>query len=120
MFPLGFAQRQKIILDCQMEVAEVKRKFDEQFHNLDMEWLQKKKNIEILQEKICKQQIVAEAFQALHKASTGVASCSQIGTHYLLIITSFLTNKNSVHTNLHELEPSSAAIVRSIRDCMTH
>ena len=82
MFPLGFAQRQKIISERQMEIAEVKRKFDEQFHNLDMEVLQKKKHIEILQEKICKQQILAKTFQVVHKASTGVASHSQIGTHY--------------------------------------
>jgi len=44
--------------------------------------LQKKKHIEILQEKICKQQILAKTFQVVHKASTGVASHSQIGTHY--------------------------------------
>jgi hypothetical protein len=100
-------------------MAELKRKFDEQFHNLEMETLQKKKDIEILQEKICKQQILAETFRVLHKASTGVASCSQIGTHYLLIITSFLTNKNSVHTILHELGSSSAAIVHSIRECIS-
>jgi len=72
-------KRQKIISERQMEIAEVKRKFDEQFHNLDMEVLQKKKHIEILQEKICKQQILAKTFQVVHKASTGVASHSQIG-----------------------------------------
>ncbi|PUZ76634.1 hypothetical protein GQ55_1G306500 [Panicum hallii var. hallii] len=73
------SKRQKIILEREIEMAELKRKFDEQFHNLEMETLQKKKDIEILQEKICKQQILAETFQVLHKASTGVASCSQIG-----------------------------------------
>ncbi|CAN6232517.1 unnamed protein product [Urochloa humidicola] len=53
------SNRQKIILDCQMEMAECKRKFDEQIHNLEMETLQKKKDVEILQDKICKQQILA-------------------------------------------------------------
>ncbi|RLM77882.1 hypothetical protein C2845_PM12G11300 [Panicum miliaceum] len=73
------SKRQKIILEREIEMAELKRKFDEQFHNLEMETLQKKKDIEILQEKICKQQILAKTFQVLHKASTGVASSSQIG-----------------------------------------
>ncbi|OEL23190.1 hypothetical protein BAE44_0015791, partial [Dichanthelium oligosanthes] len=75
------SERQKIISEREMEMAECKRKFDEQFHNLEMETLKKKKDIEVLQDKICKQQILAEAFQetfqVLHKASTGVASCSQ-------------------------------------------
>ncbi|CAN6245173.1 unnamed protein product [Urochloa humidicola] len=74
------SNRQKIILDCQMEMAECKRKFDEQIHNLEMETLQKKKDIEILQDKICKQQMLAETLQVLRKDSTGVASCSQRGT----------------------------------------
>jgi hypothetical protein len=66
-----------------MEIAECKRKFDEKFHNLEMEALHKKKDIEILQDKICKQQILAKTFQFVHKVSTGVASCNQRGTHYL-------------------------------------
>lgn len=66
-----------------MEMAECKRKFDEQFRILEMEALQKKKDIEILEEKVCKQQMLAETFQVLHKDSTGAASCSQRGTYYL-------------------------------------
>nr|CAB3447275.1 unnamed protein product [Digitaria exilis] len=69
--------RQKIISECEAEMAECKRKFDEQFRILEMEALQKKKDIEILQEKVCRQQTLAETLQALHKASTGATSCSQ-------------------------------------------
>ncbi|XP_062222719.1 uncharacterized protein LOC133921734 isoform X2 [Phragmites australis] len=75
------SERQKLVLECEMVMAETKRKFDEQFHNLDMDTLQKKKEIEILQDKICKQQILAETFQVIHKASTGVVSCSQREVH---------------------------------------
>ncbi|CAL5020804.1 unnamed protein product [Urochloa decumbens] len=74
------SKRQQIISECQMEMAECKRKFDEQVHNLEMETLQKKMDIERLQDKICKQQILAETFQVIRKSSTGVASCSQRGT----------------------------------------
>jgi hypothetical protein len=70
-------------LDCEKEVAECKKKFDEKFHNLEMETLQKKKDIAILEDKICKQQMLGETFQVLHKASAGVASGSQRGRHYL-------------------------------------
>ncbi|KAF8748045.1 hypothetical protein HU200_013072 [Digitaria exilis] len=71
------SRRQKIISECEAEMAECKRKFDEQFRILEMEALQKKKDIEILQEKVCRQQTLAETLQALHKASTGATSCSQ-------------------------------------------
>ncbi|CAL4886613.1 unnamed protein product [Urochloa decumbens] len=74
------SKRQQIISECQMEMAECKGKFDEQVHNLEMETLQKKMDIEMLQDKICKQQILAETFQVIRKSSTGVASCSQRGT----------------------------------------
>jgi len=70
-------------LECEKELAECKRKFDEKFHNLEMETLQKKKDITILEDKISKQQMLGETFQVLHKASAGVASGSQRGTHYL-------------------------------------
>jgi len=70
-------------LECEKELAECKRKFDEKFHNLEMETLQKKKDIAILEDKISKQQMLGETFQVLHKASARVASGSQRGTHYL-------------------------------------
>ncbi|XP_062219710.1 uncharacterized protein LOC133919353 [Phragmites australis] len=73
-------KRQKIILEREMAMAECKRKFDEQFHNLEMETLQEKKDIQILQDKLCKQQMLAETFQVIHKASAGVVSCCQRGT----------------------------------------
>ncbi|XP_066318931.1 uncharacterized protein [Miscanthus floridulus] len=73
------SKRQKIILECEKELAECKRKFDEKFHNLEMETLQKKKDIAILEDKISKQQMLGETFQVLHKASAGVASGSQRG-----------------------------------------
>uniref|UniRef100_A0A0A8XQR7 Uncharacterized protein n=1 Tax=Arundo donax TaxID=35708 RepID=A0A0A8XQR7_ARUDO len=72
-------QRQKINLEREMVMAECKRKFDEQFHKLEMETLQKKKDIQILQDKVCKQQMLAETFQVIRKASAGVVSCSQRG-----------------------------------------
>ncbi|KAF8768885.1 hypothetical protein HU200_007449 [Digitaria exilis] len=73
------SRRQKIISECEAEMAECKRKFDEQIHILEMEALQKKKDIEIFQEKVFRQQILAETFQVLHKESTGATSSSQRG-----------------------------------------
>ncbi|WVZ74545.1 hypothetical protein U9M48_022714 [Paspalum notatum var. saurae] len=72
-------KRQKIILEREIEMAECKRKYNEQFQKLEIETLQKQREFEILQDKICKQQILAETFQALHGASTEVASSSQRG-----------------------------------------
>uniref|UniRef100_K3Z088 Uncharacterized protein n=1 Tax=Setaria italica TaxID=4555 RepID=K3Z088_SETIT len=73
------SEREKIISDCKMEIAECKRKFEEMSHNLEMETLHKMKDIEILHDKIRKQQILAETFQVVHKVSIGVASCNQRG-----------------------------------------
>ncbi|TKW40413.1 hypothetical protein SEVIR_1G244800v4 [Setaria viridis] len=73
------SEREKIISDCKMEIAECKRKFEEMSHNLEMETLHKMKDIEILHDKIRKQQILAETFQVVHKVSLGVASCNQRG-----------------------------------------
>lgn len=79
---LDLVRGKKIILECEKELAECKRKFDEQFHNLEMETLQKRRILRHLRTKyICKQQLLGETFQVLHKASAGVASCSQRGTH---------------------------------------
>ncbi|GJN21621.1 hypothetical protein PR202_gb09115 [Eleusine coracana subsp. coracana] len=69
-------EKQKINLERGMEEAELKKKYDELFHNLEMETLQKKKDIQIIQEKVCKQQILAEAFQVV-QASAEVVSCNQ-------------------------------------------
>ncbi|KAL6634770.1 hypothetical protein ACP70R_027441 [Stipagrostis hirtigluma subsp. patula] len=73
------SKRQKIILDYEMEMAETRRKYDEQIHNLEMETLQKKKGIQALEDKVCKQQMLAEVLQVLHKPSAGNVSCSQKG-----------------------------------------
>lgn len=79
---LELDQKQQINLEREMEEAELKKKYDELFHNLEMETLQKKKDLQMLQEKIYKQQILAETFQVL-QASDGVVSCSQRGTRGL-------------------------------------
>jgi hypothetical protein len=75
-------QKQKIILEREMEEAEIKKKYDELFQSLEMETLQKKKDLQLLQQKVCKQQILAEAFQ-IEQPSTRVPSWSQRGTRGL-------------------------------------
>jgi hypothetical protein len=77
-------QSQKIILEREMEEAEIKKKYDELFQSLEMETLQKKKDLQLLQQKVCKQQILAEAFQT-RQPSAGVPSWSQRGTRGLHI-----------------------------------
>jgi hypothetical protein len=87
---LEFDQKQKLILEREMEEVEIKKKYDELFHNLEMETLQKKKDLQILHAEAisCSQrgarQILAEAFQ-LVEPSAEAMSCSQRGTRGLHI-----------------------------------
>ncbi|XP_015688667.1 uncharacterized protein LOC102717405 [Oryza brachyantha] len=58
-------KRQQLILACEIEMAETKRKYDELIYKSEMERLQRKKELKILSDKVYKQQILAEEFQSM-------------------------------------------------------
>uniref|UniRef100_A0A0E0K2K9 Uncharacterized protein n=1 Tax=Oryza punctata TaxID=4537 RepID=A0A0E0K2K9_ORYPU len=58
-------KRQQIILAREIEMAEAKRKYDELIHKLEMETSQRKKGLQILADKVYKQQTLAEGFQTM-------------------------------------------------------
>uniref|UniRef100_A0A0D9VIJ5 Uncharacterized protein n=1 Tax=Leersia perrieri TaxID=77586 RepID=A0A0D9VIJ5_9ORYZ len=58
-------KRQQHILAREIEMAEAKRKYDEQIYKLEMESLQRKKELELLSQKVHKQQVLAEEFQSM-------------------------------------------------------
>lgn len=49
----------------EIEMAETKRKYDELIHKLEMETSQRKKGLQILADKVYKQQTLAEGFQTM-------------------------------------------------------
>lgn len=78
---LAFGQREQLILAREIELAQAKRKYDELIYNSEMEVLQKKRDLKIICDKIYKQQILAEGFQVIFKASAGLIPDSPRGTY---------------------------------------
>lgn len=72
-------KREQLILAREIELAQAKRKYDELIYNSEIEVLQKKRDLKIICDKIYKQQILAEGFQVIFKASAGVIPDSPRG-----------------------------------------
>lgn len=65
-------KREQLILARQIEIAQAKKKYDELVYNSEVEVLERKRDLKIMCEKIYKQQILAEVFQVIFKASARV------------------------------------------------
>lgn len=85
--PVIFCQREQLILARQIELAQAKRKYDELFYNLEVDILQRKKELKITCDKIYKQQILAEVLQGVFKASARVVPDSPRGKYLSYILT---------------------------------
>uniref|UniRef100_A0ACD5ZJG6 Uncharacterized protein n=1 Tax=Avena sativa TaxID=4498 RepID=A0ACD5ZJG6_AVESA len=65
-------KREQLILACQVEMAQAKRKYDSLVYNSEVEVLERRRELKITCDKIYKQQILAEVLQVIYKASAKV------------------------------------------------
>uniref|UniRef100_M8C3R2 Uncharacterized protein n=1 Tax=Aegilops tauschii TaxID=37682 RepID=M8C3R2_AEGTA len=77
--PVVFCQIEQLNLAREVELAQAKRKYDELEYNLEVETLQRKRELKIKADKIYKQQILAEVLQVIFKASVRVVPDSPRG-----------------------------------------
>uniref|UniRef100_A0A453P4H0 Uncharacterized protein n=1 Tax=Aegilops tauschii subsp. strangulata TaxID=200361 RepID=A0A453P4H0_AEGTS len=70
---------EQLNLAREVELAQAKRKYDELEYNLEVETLQRKRELKIKADKIYKQQILAEVLQVIFKASVRVVPDSPRG-----------------------------------------
>ncbi|KAF7079415.1 hypothetical protein CFC21_083649 [Triticum aestivum] len=77
--PASANQIERLNLAREIELAQAKRKYDELEYNLEVETLQRKRELKIKADKIYKQQILAEVLQVIFKASARVVPDSPRG-----------------------------------------
>ncbi|VAI58656.1 unnamed protein product [Triticum turgidum subsp. durum] len=77
--PVVFCQIDQLNLAREIELSQAKRKYDELEYNLEVETLQRKRELKIKADKIYKQQILAEVLQVIFKASARVVPDSPRG-----------------------------------------
>ncbi|VAI47030.1 unnamed protein product [Triticum turgidum subsp. durum] len=78
-FAPGCRKIERLNLAREIELAQAKRKYDELEYNLEVETLQRKRELKIKADKIYKQQILAEVLQVIFKASARVVPDSPRG-----------------------------------------
>lgn len=88
--PVVFCQIEQLNLAREVELAQAKRKYDELEYNLEVETLQRKRELKIKADKIYKQQILAEVLQVIFKASVRVVPDSPRGKYLSYILTRFV------------------------------